>query len=200
MDLDFILNIIEEGGYAGLFFWLWLGIFGMPVPNEVIIMTVGFASSKKILNPLLTFMVTYSGILVALTTIYSLGRFLGRPLLRFLEKRKKFAHSISISLHLIEKYHSHSLLFSYFFPGIRNFVPFIYGSSRLSFKSFAFFAYIGALLWLSIVFTLGYLFGDHIDTIMHYGKELLILVAISFTIFVIVKIKKRKQKMHGQSF
>lgn len=200
MDLDFILNIIEEGGYAGLFFWLWLGIFGMPVPNEVIIMTVGFASSKKILNPLLTFMVTYSGILVALTTIYSLGRFLGRPLLRFLEKRKKFAQSISISLHLIEKYHSHSLLFSYFFPGIRNFVPFIYGSSRLSFKSFAFFAYIGALLWLSIVFTLGYLFGDHIDTIMHYGKELLILVAISFTIFVIVKIKKRKQKMHGQSF
>lgn len=200
MDLDFILNIIEEGGYAGLFFWLWLGIFGMPVPNEVIIMTVGFASSKKILNPLLTFMVTYSGILVALTTIYSLGRFLGRPLLRFLEKRKKFAHSISISLHLIEKYHSHSLLFSYFFPGIRNFVPFIYGSSRLSYKSFAFFAYIGALLWLSIVFTLGYLFGDHIDTIMHYGKELLILIAISFTIFVIVKIKKRKQKMHGQSF
>ncbi|EIJ80707.1 hypothetical protein PB1_10122 [Bacillus methanolicus PB1] len=201
MDLDFILSIIEEGGYAGLFFWLWLGIFGMPVPNEVIIMTVGFASFRKILNPLLTFIASYAGILLALTTIYLLGRFLGRPLLRFLEKRKRFAHSISVSLHLIEKYHSYSLLFSYFLPGIRNFVPFIYGSSRLPYKSFAFFAYIGALLWLSVVFTLGYLFGDHIDTIMHYGKELLILVAVIFTFFVIVKInKKRKQKMHGQSF
>ncbi|AIE61181.1 DedA family protein [Bacillus methanolicus] len=201
MDLDFILNIIEEGRYIGLFFWLWLGIFGMPVPNEVIIMTVGFAASMKVFNPFLTFTVTYAGILFALTTIYLLGRFLGRPLLRFLEKWKTFAHSISVSLNLIEKYHSYSLLFSYFLPGVRNFVPFIYGSSRLSFKAFAFFAYIGAFMWLSVVFTLGYLFGDHIDAIMHYGKEFLIFVGISFTIFVIVKIyKKRKQKMYEQSF
>ena len=196
MDLDLLLNIIEEGGYVGLFFWLWLGIFGLPVPNEVIIMTVGLASSMKVLNPFLTFIVTYAGILCALTTSYALGRFLGRPLIGILRKRKRFDHSISEALQLIEKYHAYSLIISYFLPGLRNIVPFVFGSSRLSFKTFALFAYSAALLWLTIMFTLGYLFGDNIDKIMLYGQELLAVLAAVIVIYLIIRlVKKRKQKM-----
>ncbi|PLR79361.1 DedA family protein [Bacillus sp. V3-13] len=199
MDLEFILNIIEEGGYSGLFLWLWLGIFGMPVPNEVIVMTVGLATSQGVLNPILTFFVVYIGILTALTTIYALGHFLGRPLLRMFAKKKKFSKSIEKSLYLIEKYHAFSLSFSYFLPGVRNFVPFLYGSSRLPYKSFALFAYSGAFVWLLIMFTLGYMFGEEIDTIMQYGKELLLILGVCAAIYVSFKMyrKKRREKMQA---
>ena len=193
MDMDFILQIIKDNGYIGLFLWLWLGAFGIPIPNEVIIMTVGFAASLKILNPHFTFLVTYLGILAALTTSYSIGRFVGRPLMNFFEKRKRFNKKIRASLRLIHRYHAYSLSISYFIPGIRLFVPFLYGVSRLSFKKFVVFAYSGVFFWLSIMFTIGYFFSDHIDRILSYGQESLSIFIVVTVVYVVSKIAVRKR-------
>jgi membrane-associated protein len=197
MELDFILDIIEKSGYIGLFLWLWLGVFGAPLPNEVIAMTVGLAASEEVLNPIITFFVTYCGILAALTTAYSLGRFVGRPLLPFFKKRKRFAKIIDRSLKVMERYHAYSLSFSYFIPGLRNFVPFLYGTSKLPFKTFMMFAYTGAFVWLTITFSLGYWFGDHKEKIFQLEKEILIILAIILLCYFTFKIfhKKKKQKL-----
>jgi membrane-associated protein len=197
MELDFILDIIEKSGYIGLFLWLWLGVFGAPLPNEVIAMTVGLAASEEVLNPIATFFVTYAGIVAALSTAYSLGRFVGGPLLSFFEKRKRFAKIIERSLKVMEKYHAFSLSFSYFIPGLRNFVPFLYGVSKLSFKTFMLFAYSGAFVWLSITFSLGYWFGDHKDSIYKLEKEIFIVCAVALVCYFIFRIlhKKKKQKL-----
>jgi membrane-associated protein len=195
MDLDLVISIIEENGYTGLFFWLWFGIFVIPVPNEVLLMTVGLASSMGSLNPFLAFLVSYSGISAAFTTSYILGRVVGRRLLRFLEKRKKFANAIESSMKIMDKYHAFSLSLSCFLPGVRNLVPLLYGFSRLPFKTFAVFAYSGAFMWVLIVFMLGYLFGDQLDSIMKYNKEmwmLAILVLAAAAGFVILRRKKGK--------
>ncbi|WML47090.1 VTT domain-containing protein [Neobacillus sp. PS3-34] len=89
-----------------------------------------------------------SGIFAALTTSYLLGRFVCRPLLRFFKKRQRFANVLETSLQLMDKYRKFSLLLSYFIPGLRSFVPFLYGFSRLPFRSFALYAYSGAFIWL----------------------------------------------------
>lgn len=194
VDLDLVINIIEENGYLGLFLWLWFGIFLIPVPNEVLLMTVGLASSMNALNPLLAFIVTYFGIVTAFTTTYLIGRVVGRRLLRFLEKRKRFANTIESSMKMMEKYHAFSLSLSCFVPGARNLVPLLYGFSRLPFRTFALFAYSGALVWVLIVFVLGYLFGDKIDTIMKYNKEMWLIALIIAAVagFIIVRRKKLK--------
>ena len=41
---------IEQYGYWALFFCLWLGIIGMPIPDEMIVMSGGFVSSLGILS------------------------------------------------------------------------------------------------------------------------------------------------------
>jgi membrane-associated protein len=197
MELENLLQFIEAHGYIGLFFWVWLGIFGLPVPNEILSMSVAMATSQKVLNPFLTFSVFYLGIVAALTTCYLLGRYVGRPLIRFLEKRKRYANLIDRSFKLIEKHHALSLSFSYFIPGVRNFVPFLYGFSKLPFRTFALFSYIGSFIWLCITFSLGYLFGDQMDVIIHYGKEALIISSVAIFIIVIINIilKRRKKKI-----
>ncbi|GIN62044.1 putative membrane protein YbfM [Robertmurraya siralis] len=199
MELDFILDLIESSGYLGLFLWLWLGVFGAPLPNELIVMTIGIAASQAVLNPIAAFLVTFGGIVAALTTAYLLGRFVGSPLLPFLKKRKRFSKVIERSLNVMNKYHSYSLTMSYFIPGLRNFVPFLYGVSKLSFKTFMLFAYSGAFVWLIIMFSLGYWFGDHKERIFQMETELLLIVAVLTTSYFILKLIKRKRKQKIKS-
>jgi membrane-associated protein len=191
MDLDLIMGILDEKGYLGLFLWLWMGIFGVPVPNEVFTLTVGFAAAMKVLHPAAAFLVTYLGILAALTTLYLLGRLLGRRLLNFMEKRKRFSKSISQSLIFMEKYHAFSLTLSYFIPGVRNFVPLLYGFSKLPYRVFALFSYTGALVWLTVVFTIGYLFGDHSAMILKYGKEFGLAAIAVFAVLAIWLVRRK---------
>ncbi|WP_141433855.1 DedA family protein [Bacillus sp. 03113] len=201
MEFEIVLELVDNYGYLGLFLWLWIGVFGIPVPNEVIVMTVAMLSSTKIINPFYTFLVVYAGIVAALTTCYSLGKFLGRPFLYYFRRKKKFTKGIHYSLKLIDKYHAASLLIGYFIPGIRNLLPFLYGFSKLSFKTFAFFAYAGALIWVSIVYSIGYLFGDHIEVIISYGTEIMIVLVAVFILFIfsffILRKRKRRKKRYN---
>lgn len=192
MDLDLIVDVTEKYGYLGLFLWLWLGVFGIPIPNEVIAMTIGFLSFEHILHPVLAFIVTYCGIISALTTCFCLGRYVGRPLLHFFEKSKRLSRRIDRSFKLIERYHSFSLSLSYFLPGFRSFVPFLYGVSKYSFKSFMIFSYGGAFIWLSITFSIGYWFNDKMDKILLYGNELLFGLATIIVIALILRFLRRK--------
>jgi membrane-associated protein len=192
MDLEMVINIIEDNGYLGLFLWLWFGVFVIPVPNEVILMTVGLASSKGALNPILAFLVTYMGISAAFSSSYLLGRVIGTRLLRMLEKKKRFANSIESAMKLMEKHHAFSLSLSCFAPGVRYLVPLLYGFSRLPFKTFALFAYSGAFVWVSIIFVLGYLFGDKMDVVMKYNKEFW-LVVLAFALISIIFVYRRRK-------
>ncbi|MFT9598992.1 DedA family protein [Mesobacillus sp.] len=192
MDLELVINIIEDNGYLGLFLWLWFGVFVIPVPNEVILMTVGLASAKGSLNPILAFLVTYMGISAAFTSTYLLGRVIGRRLLRLLGKKKRFANSIESAMKLMERYHAFSLSLSCFAPGVRYLVPLLYGFSRLPIKTFAVFAYSGAFVWVSIIFLLGYLFGDKMDIVMKYNKEFW-LVILAFVIISTIFVYRRRK-------
>ncbi|MDQ0268552.1 DedA family protein [Cytobacillus purgationiresistens] len=195
MELEFILDMIESNGYLGLFLWLWIGVFVFPVPNEVIVMTIGLATSLKVLHPSIAFISVYLGILAAMTTSYILGRLIGRPLLQYFQKRNKFTKVIDNSMKLMDKYHALSLSISYFIPGIRNFLPFLYGFSKLKYRTFALFAYSGALLWLAIAFPLGYIFGEHIEIIIAYEQEIFMVVGVIAIFYVLFKIRKHRRNM-----
>lgn len=194
MDLDLVVNIIDENGYLGLFLWLWFGVFILPVPNEVILMTVGMASSQGALTPMLAFGVTYLGISAAFTSSYFFGRVIGRRLLQIMRRKKRFANSIESAMGLMQKYHAFSLSLSCFVPGARYLVPILYGISRLSFRTFAIFAYSGAFIWVLIAFVLGYLFGDKMDLIMRYSDELWLVVLAGVIVFITIMVRRRKVK------
>ena len=47
MNYDTLLSLIGHYGYFALFFALWLGIVGMPIPDEVVVMTGGAAAGSE---------------------------------------------------------------------------------------------------------------------------------------------------------
>ncbi len=196
MELDVLLTTLKEVGYVGIFLWLWLGMLGIPVPNEAIVTTIGYLSSTNTLQADIVFLVGYLGIVASLTTSYLLGKVLGKNLVVFLSKKKGTKRSIRKALHLIKKYHVYSLVVSYFIPGVRIFVPFLYGMMRLSYFRFALLSYTTAFIWFCLFFSLGMLSGTNKDLSMYVALTAIVLISV---ISVLINwFRRRKKRMSEQ--
>ncbi|GEM_PF-7034818 len=71
MELQDLLGFIEQYGYFALFFSLWLGIIGMPLPDEMIVMSGGFLSSLEKMVVWKSFLLTYLGVVSGLSLFVS---------------------------------------------------------------------------------------------------------------------------------
>lgn len=197
MELDIVISVIKELGYLGIFLWLWLGMLGIPVPNEVIVTTIGYLATTHILQMEKVFVFGYLGIVASLTTSYFLGRVFGKRLVGYFSNKKSTRSSIRKGLYLIKKFHVYSLVISYFIPGVRNFVPFLYGMMRLSYLRFALLSYSTSFVWFSLFFVLGTVSGKNEDISIYVTVGALVI--ISFGSFIVNSISRKKKKAQQKS-
>lgn len=76
--------------------------------------------------------------------------------------------------------------------GLRNFVPFMYGISGFSYRSFALFAYTGALMWLTVIFNLGFWLRDNKEEITMLQSDFIILIGVAAVCVIVIILIKRK--------
>ncbi|EEL85663.1 DedA family protein [Bacillus cereus] len=170
MELHELLSYIEQYGYGALFFCLWLGIIGMPIPDEMIVMSGGFVSSLGILSVIPAFLLTYLGVVSGLSLGYILGKIFGTKVLDKLMKKKKAKYLLK-SQQMVEKYGHYALVTSYFIPVVRHIVPYLVGMNNMSFKMYALYSYTTGFVWTLVYFVLGSLFGQHINKIVAIAIE-----------------------------
>src|SRR5882724_2394811 len=89
MDLTYVLDKVTEYGYFGMFAALMLGIVGLPIPDETILVFVGYLLSKGRFNPLVMWLTACAGSISGITLSYWIGRTLG---LGFVHKYGKYIH------------------------------------------------------------------------------------------------------------
>ena len=164
MELHELLSYIEQ------FFCLWLGIIGMPIPDEMIVMSGGFVSSLGILSVIPAFLLTYLGVVSGLSLGYILGKIFGTKVLDKLVKKKKAKYLLK-SQQMVEKYGHYALVTSYFIPVVRHIVPYLVGMNNMSFKTYALYSYTTGFVWTLVYFVLGALFGKHIESIVAIAIE-----------------------------
>jgi membrane-associated protein len=198
MDSAELLPIIDRYGYVALFFILWLGFFGVPVPNEVIIMTTAMVSTMSMLSPIKAFVVTYLGVISSLTTLYWMGYFSNSIYTKkFNSKGKK---RLEKAKQVVDKYGLKSMCIAYFLPAARHLVPYILGTNKVPFISFALVSYSTAFVWSLIFYISGILFGNNIDTIGSYvyiyGTTTLIAIIIIAVIFRLIRKLLNRKKMN----
>ncbi|MGN4560126.1 DedA family protein [Bacillus cereus group sp. MYBK5-2] len=187
MELHELLSYIEQYGYWALFFCLWLGIIGMPIPDEMIVMSGGFVSSLGILNVIPAFLLTYLGVVSGLSLGYILGKIFGTKVLDKLMKKKKAKYVVK-SQEMVEKYGHYALVTSYFIPVVRHVVPYLVGMNNMSFKTYALYSYMTGFLWTLVYFVLGSLFGQHIESIVavaieygvYFGGSIALIVSVFY--------------------
>ncbi|WP_054950321.1 DedA family protein [Numidum massiliense] len=192
MDTSVFIHWITEYGYIALFISLWLGIVGMPIPDEVIVMSAGAVSAMRLLQPVPSFLVTYLGVISGLTIGYLIGRVAGTLLLDKLLRKKKWQKYVDKSRHLLDKYGPFALCISYFFPFVRHLVPYLVGMNKMSFGRYTLFSFTTGCAWTALYFVLGFLFGSHIEKIgrlvNQFGWYALYALLLIATIALAVKV------------
>lgn len=181
---------IVQYGYVGLTALLMLGIVGLPVPDETLLVFSGFLVHEGKLRVLPTFLAALAGAVSGITTSYLLGRVLGRPVV---ERYGRFIHLTEARLARVEawfeRYGEWVLPAGYFIPGVRHFSALAVGIAGLPYRRFALFAYTGACFWVALFLTLGFLVGDHWQAVMgmvHRYTGVAIAVAAVLIVGVIV--------------
>ncbi len=160
--MDSLLTWISHYGYLGLFLLLVLGIVGLPVPDETLLVFSGYLISKGRLHPALTLLCGFCGSASGISLSYLIGKTFGYG---FVQRYGGYVHLSPERVDRINRWFhriGHWLLtIGYFVPGVRHFTAITAGMSNLDYRTFAAFAYPGAALWVSSFLALGYFVGDN---------------------------------------
>ena len=159
--METMLGWVTQYGAVSLFFLMMLGIVGLPIPDETLLVFSGYLIFRGTLNPLLTFSMALLGSITGITVSYFLGRIYGLKLVHkygryfhFTEERFRKVHN------WFERAGRWSLFFGYYIAGVRHFTAMVAGASELEYPVFAGFAYCGAFTWVLTFLSLGYFMGE----------------------------------------
>ncbi|MFV9511773.1 DedA family protein [Tepidibacillus sp. LV47] len=194
---DTILHIIANYGYIGIFVSLILGIVGLPIPDETIMMLAGYLITKEHLNYFLTILVAFSGSMIGMTVSFIIGKRLGLP---FLEKYGAKIRVTPERLKHVEKFFNrfgkYTVSIGYYIAGVRHFSAIFAGISNWSYGTFALYAFPGGLVWVLVFVNLGYFLGEHwhhLYKIIHHYMRIALIIVIIGAIFWGYFIYKKKQ-------
>ena len=155
-----LLHWVHGYGPAALFVLLFLGVFGLPVPDETLLTFTGVLIREGELHFVPAYIAAVLGSMGGISLSYSIGRVFG---LGVVDRFGRWMHVTRKDLGRVEGWFERSgrwlLTFGYFVPGVRHFTAIVAGSSRLPAHVFARFAYAGAAMWALTFITLGWYVG-----------------------------------------
>ncbi len=160
-------------GYWTLGLALLLENAGIPVPGETVLLFASFlAYSEHRLNlPWIILTATLAATLGD-NIGYAVGHHGGRPLLdRYRHIFHIPARHVQRGERLFARYGCHTIFFARFVFGMRVIAGPLAGVLRMPWREFALFNFLGALLWVTVISTLGYIFGRHWGTLIRVIKE-----------------------------
>lgn len=185
MTSQLLFHYITQYGYAGLYLVVGISILGLPVPDELLMTFVGFLTYSGQLNPVLAILFSALGCCTAVTIEYLLGTFFERKVLVLLQKHAG-SSKIEKVLSWYQRHGRKLLTVGYFIPGVRHISGYVAGMSRMSYRNFAFFAYLGAILWTTLFITLGRLLGSQWETLMPVIHRYSRILGITTLVLIII--------------
>lgn len=186
--MDAVFQWIASYGYGAIFLLLMLGVVGLPIPDETLLVFCGYLVSQGKLNREGAFFSALAGSWCGISLSYVIGRTLG---IGVVHRYGKYLHVTEERLAKVHQWFDRvghwALVFGYFIAGVRHFTAIVAGTSKLDFPSFMKYAWSGGLLWVTTFLTLGYFLGENwkqiaesIHTYVLYVSLVLLAAALSY--------------------
>ena len=154
-----ILHLLLKMGPFFLFFALVLGIVGLPIPDELLLVGAGYLVAHGKLDLISTLSAAILGSIVGITISYFLGRLIGFILIKKYGKVLNIDHEkIETAQRWFTTIGKWILMVGYFIPFFRHILGFVAGVMKLDFRHFALYAYSGAVIWSVGFFSVGFFF------------------------------------------
>ena len=172
---QFILHIIEQFGYFGVFFLILIENVFPPIPSEVILLFSGFFS-------------TYTNLSVLYMIVAStLGSFLGAIILYYIGKADEW----------FDNKGNKSVFFCRFVPIVRSLISIPAGMSEMPMGKFIIYTICGSMIWNTVLICLGYRLGsnwEYVLTILDKYQMVVIVILVIIFGYVIIKFYRKKRK------
>ena len=193
---NFVLDLIGNFGYFGMFIGMVLEAVIIAIPSELILATGGILASKGIFTFWGAFLIGLLGSVFCAIVIYFMGYFGGRT---FIKKYGKYffmkEEDIEKSDSWFNKYGMLSALIGRNFPIVRTLISLPIGITKQPFIKFLIYTTIGSIPWTLAFVYVGYSLGENwiiLSTYVGYMKIPIRIILIVLVLFYIYKKIKSK--------
>jgi membrane protein DedA with SNARE-associated domain len=192
-----VVGPLDHYGYWAIALLLLLENIGVPVvPGELaLIAGAVFAGTGRAgLNVLVVGVIALICCFVGAEIGYGLGRLGGRAVvLRYGRYAFVREHQLDRAEAAVTRYGGLLVVIARFIVGLREFNGIIAGITGMQWRRFLIYNGLGAALWVAVWVSLGYLAGDHIETIYRDATRYLLYVAIAVVVLLAAYIARRVQ-------
>lgn len=193
--LNFVLGVMQQLGYLGVFVLMFLESTMAPVPSELVMPFAGFLAAKGAFNFWIVVLAATLGSILGSLFSYWIGKTLEQGTI--LKIGKFFfinKHDFELAHKWFEKYGAATIFVCRFIPAIRHVISIPAGFAEMNLKKFLVFTAAGAFLWNLFLAYTGVLLKENWKLIGEYFSVVdifVVAVVILAAIFIIYK-KTRK--------
>ena len=186
---DWVIRLIEQSGYLGVGFLMFLETIFPPIPSEVIMPIAGMAAAKGELGFVPVVASGTAGAMLGNTVWYLAARALGVHRLKPLITR--YGRWLTISWPEVQRaerwFAQHGIAFVFFgrlLPTLRSLVSVPAGLLRMRFKSFFFASLLGTAGWTAILAGAGYKLQNNVTDVERMigpiSNAVLVVLAVGY--------------------
>ena len=201
---DFILSVMNEFGYIGVFLLIAIENIFPPIPSEVILLFGGFMTTNTELNIIIMIIFATLGSIVGAIVLYYIGKILNKERLKKIVSGK-IGKILRLKNSDIEKADNwfdtkgnKTVFFCRFIPIVRSLISIPAGMSEMPLGKFFLYTTFGSLIWNTLLIVIGAIVGEKWQSILNifdtYSHIVLILLIIIFVIGVCIFYYSKNKK------
>jgi membrane protein DedA with SNARE-associated domain len=198
-----IIHFMEQYGYFGIAWLIFLENIFPPIPSEIILTFGGFMTTKTDLTFFGVVITATVGSVIGAIALYGIGMWIGEnKLYKLVQKYGKFLRvttkDLTKTFKWFERYGYWTIFLCRFIPLIRSLISIPAGITRMNIWIFIIFTTIGTLLWNIILIYLGQTVGGNWHVIVNYMdiySKIIYVLLLLLVIYILFKwLKRIRQK------
>ncbi len=209
---EFILSIMNQFGYIGVFLLIAIENIFPPIPSEVILLFGGFMTTYTRLNIIGMVIASTLGSVIGAIVLYYIGKIFNKDRLKKIISGKigKIIRlkpsDIDKADQWFDKKGNKTVFFCRFVPLIRSLISIPAGMSEMPMGKFLLYTVIGSTIWNTVLIIVGSIVGENWTSILNildtYSHIVVILLAIIVVVFVYIfyhkRMKQEKTKINSK--
>lgn len=200
---EWIIGLMEQFGYIGIFFLILLENIFPPIPSEIILTFGGFMTTYTHLTIIGVISVATAGSVAGASILYGIGKLLNVERLEKMVNR--WGHVLRLKVSDIHKadawfdrYGYGAVFFGRMVPLIRSLISIPAGMSDMKFIPFLLYTTLGTLIWNVFLVSTGVILGKSWEKILTfmdvYSNITYAVIGLAVIAFIFFWIRKKRNK------
>jgi len=201
----FITNIMNQFGYWGMLFLIFIENIFPPIPSEIILPFGGFVTTLEKSEVSIFGLIIFAtlGSIFGAFILYWIGTLLNvNKLETWLEKKwiKRLGfkkNEVEKTVKFFEKWEGVAVFFGRCVPIVRSLISIPAGMVKMNLLKFTLYTAFGSLVWNTLLISAGAFLGENwrnVVTLVDEYKNIVLIILAAVVIFLMIRYLKKKFK------